>query len=245
MFHITDKILRNILVSCDHGLMCVNRFDFNKNNVGSGQVLLDHGNSCTAEAYECIEKIKNKTNPVIFDVGANIGTFTTWLSKYFTKGKIYAFEPQRLVFQMLCANLAINNLFNVYAYNIALGSVNQKIKVLEPNYNVPNDFGTFSLVNDTIPDKSIEMIIDICTIDSFANQHEITNIDLIKIDTEGMDLAVLHGAINTIKKFNPVIFVEFFDNNVNNQNEIQKFLNNFDYKFKYINNNILAYSKVT
>ena len=74
-----------------------------------------------------LEKIKNYFEPKsILDIGANIGTFTTWLSKAFPNGKIYSFEPQRAVFQMLSGNVAINNLYNVYTHNIALGEENYK-----------------------------------------------------------------------------------------------------------------------
>jgi FkbM family methyltransferase len=240
MFQINDKISRNILVSSDHGLMCVNRFDYDANNVGSGQSILQHGNSCTIEASACIETIKNVESPVIFDIGANIGTFTTWVARYFNNGKIYCFEPQRLVFQILCANLAINNLHNAYTYNIALGDTNSRIKILEPDYNIPADFGTFSLVKNTILNKNAELIIDMYTLDDFAKMYEIQKVDFIKIDTEGMDLSVLRGSVNLIKEYRPSILIEFFDNNDNIQIEIENFLSTYGYKFRYLNNNILA-----
>ena len=50
MFQINDKKHRNVLVSCDHGLMCINRFDSNIYGVGHGQAILDHGNISTVEA---------------------------------------------------------------------------------------------------------------------------------------------------------------------------------------------------
>jgi FkbM family methyltransferase len=240
MFNIGDKIRRNILVSSDPGIMIVNRFDYNQNNVGQGQSILDHGNICTVEANTCINAIANKKNPVIFDIGANIGAFTIWLAKYFNEGKIYSFEPQRLVFQMLCGNIAINNIFNVYAYNLAFSKDNCRIEIQEPNYNIPNDFGTFSLVNNTINDKSEKIILDLYTIDNFVIGQQIENIDLIKIDAEGMDLQILHGAIETIKKYKPVIFVEFFDNNKSIQNELETFLKDLNYSKEILGNNILG-----
>ena len=48
-----DKVHRNVLLSCDHGLMIVNRFDCNQEQVGHGQWLLDHGNTSTIEAFNC------------------------------------------------------------------------------------------------------------------------------------------------------------------------------------------------
>lgn len=240
MFHISDKVSRNILVSCDHGLMCVNRFDYNINQVGQGSALLQHGNVCTQEANICIDAIKHIEKPVIFDVGANIGAFTNWLARFYKQGTLYSIEPQRLVFQLLCSNLAINNIHNVHAHNIALGEVNSRIKILEPDYDIPADFGTFSLIKNTIENKTTELIIDMYTLDTFITIHEISKIDLLKIDVEGMDLAVLRGAESSIQKYKPVIFVEFFDNNSNIFNDIEKFLSRFDYKIETIGNNIIA-----
>lgn len=243
MFQINNKIARNILISCDHGLMCINRFDYDSNNVGASKSLLDHGNNCTVEADACIKAIAHIKNPVIFDVGSNIGTFTSWMARYFTGGKVYCFEPQRLVYQILCANIAINNLYNVYAYNSAIGDINARIKILEPNYNIPNDFGTFSLVRNTIEDKASELIIDIHTIDNFVQINEIEKIDLLKIDTEGMDYSVLLGAKKVLELFRPIIFIEYFDNYENNKDKIESCLLENNYTCNYLGNNILAVPK--
>ena len=208
VFNIGDKVHRNVLLSCDHGLMIVNRFDCNHEQVGHGQWLLDHGNTSTIEAYNCYQAIKDYSEPVIFDIGANIGTFTTWMAKAFPNGKIYAFEPQRQVFQMLCGNAAINNFYNVYAYNIGLGKENVKIGFQEPNYFEKADFGTFSLVEDIITQKTDnKIVVQINTLDWFLENYNIPKIHLLKIDVEGMDLDVLIGATNAIKKHLPVIFI--------------------------------------
>ena len=81
IFNIGDKVSRNVLVSTDHGLMIVNRFDSNHECVGHSQWLLDHGNCNTLEVNDCYQAIKDVTNPIVFDVGANIGTISIWLSK--------------------------------------------------------------------------------------------------------------------------------------------------------------------
>ena len=83
IFNIGDKPRRNVLVSTDHGLMIVNRFDCNHEQVGHGQWLLDHGNVSTIEASYCYGAIQDIQNPVIFDIGANIGTITTWMANSF------------------------------------------------------------------------------------------------------------------------------------------------------------------
>jgi FkbM family methyltransferase len=241
IFNIGDKVHRNVLLSCDHGLMIVNRFDCNNEYVGHGQWLLDHGNTSTVEAYSCYQSIKEFSEPVIFDIGANIGTFTTWMAKAFPKGKVYSFEPQRQVFQMLSGNAAINNLYNVYTYNIGLGKENIKIEFEEPDYFKNADFGTFSLVDNVISQTTNnKVVVQLTTLDWFVDYYNISKIHLLKIDVEGMDLDVLKGSKETIKKHLPVIFIEHFDNRKSIIEDIKTFLDEFEYSFETIGNNLLC-----
>lgn len=241
IFNIGDKVHRNVLLSCDHGLMIVNRFDCNHEQVGHGQWLLDHGNTSTIEAANCYSLLKELPEPIIFDIGANIGTFTTWMAKAFPNGKIYSFEPQRAVFQMLSGNAAINNLYNVYTYNMALGKENAKIEFEEPNYFEKNDYGTFSLVENIIQQRTKNLItVEIKTLDTFLEYYNIPKVDLLKIDVEGMDLDVLIGGHKTIKKYLPIIFIEHSDNRKSILEEIKEFLNNFDYGYTILGNNVLC-----
>lgn len=241
MIVIKDKPRRNVLVSSDHGLMIVNRFDSNSEQVGHGQWLLDHGNTSTIEAQIAYDCLKDRSQPVIFDVGANIGTFATWMATTFNQGRIYCFEPQRLIFQMLCGNMAINNFDNCYVYNMGLGSTNTRIEIQEPNYYTAEDFGIFSLVEDKIRSKSgISSVVEIMTIDTFVELHKINRLDYIKIDAEGMDLDVLKGAENSLKRFMPTLFVEHSDNRSSILKEIVDFLGEDRYTFKVAGNNVLA-----
>lgn len=240
IFNIGDKVHRNVLLSCDHGLMIVNRFDCNHENVGHGQWLLDHGNASTIEAANCFAAIKDLNEPIIFDIGANIGTFTTWIAKAFPNGKVYAFEPQRAVFQILSGNAAINNLYNVYTYNIGLGKVNTKIEFEEPNYFSNNDFGMFSLVEKMVTESKDKIVVQINTLDWFLEYYNVPKVHLLKIDVEGMDLDVLIGGTNTIKKHLPVIFIEHCDNRKTILEDIKNFLDQFDYGYTVIGNNVMC-----
>ena len=60
----------------------------------------------------------------VVDGGANIGAFTIPLAKKVGEhGQVYAYEAQRIVSQMLNANVALNELSNVHAFHRALGGV--------------------------------------------------------------------------------------------------------------------------
>lgn len=239
-FHIDNYPKRNVLVNTDQGTMIINRFDCNSERVGHGQWLLDHGNCNTLEVNDIWQAIKHITEPIIFDVGANIGTIGLWLAKIFNLGKIYCFEPQRQVFYQLCGNISLNNLYNIEAFNVALSNNETYIKVKEPNYFENNDFGTFSLVQKVINTTNNDLIVPTNTIDNFVKIHQINNLNLLKIDAEGMDLLVLDGAKETIDMFAPVIYIEHYDNKVSRLEEITNFLSDFNYHFEKRNNNLLC-----
>lgn len=237
MFFVNDKINKNVLVSCDHGLMIVNRFDFDENKVGNGQFLLDHGNNCTLEAQKSFEYIKNKENPIIFDIGANIGTYSTWMARIFPNGKIYSFEPQRIIFQMLCGNIAINNFDNCYTYNAAIGNINGSLEIEEPNYYKQQSFGNYNVCDKT---DNIKNIIDIFKLDYFTKKYKIKNVDFIKIDVEGMDIEVLIGAMNILKRQKPSLLIEYTNDKQSCLDEIIKILKDINYSFEILDRNILA-----
>jgi FkbM family methyltransferase len=216
MFMVGDSPLPNILVNCDHGVMIINRFDNDINSVG--QMVLDHGNNNTVEADVTARALQHIDQPIIFDVGSNIGTYVTWVAKWSknNNGKVYCFEPQRQIFQMLCGNLAINNIFNVYAYELGLGKEEKYIEIPEIDYFKPSSsFGSVSL--DGIDRKKYHnkvgetQRIKITTLDKFMVEHNIPKVDFIKIDAEGLDIDVMEGGMETIKKFMPDLYVEYLN----------------------------------
>jgi FkbM family methyltransferase len=256
MFNINDRKAQNILVNCDHGLMIINRFD-NDPLISVGTFLLDHGNNNTVEADLTVRALLDIPNPVIFDVGSNIGTYATWVARWAKtkQGKVYCFEPQRQIFQILCGNMAINNIDNVYAYNIGLGKEETFIDIPEVDYTKPNSsFGAFSLDGvDRNRYSNLEQTqrIKISTLDNFVSEWKIEKVDFIKIDAEGLDVDVMEGGLNTIKKFMPDLFVEFLnlgsskkeDTSSEGKDILVDYLKNLGYNTHLIGNDIFATTK--
>lgn len=241
MIILQNRPRRNVLVAADNGCMIVNRNDRDGNMVGQSQFILDHGNASTMEVYTCINLLKDVPEPVIFDVGANIGTWTTLMASWFLDGKIHAFEPQHQVFQMLCGNCALNNLFNVHAHNIALSHTSGSMRVAQPDYSVPQDFGKFSLMHQQRLSTTTEsMIIQVETLDSMVQKHELSRVDLIKIDAEGMDVEVLQGATETLQRWHPHIFLEHHDTDQSRIEEIRALLEPMQYDIDLMSRDLVA-----
>ncbi|WP_373777172.1 FkbM family methyltransferase [Glaesserella sp.] len=150
----------------------------------------------------------------VIEVGANIGMHTVPLAKAVPAGKVLCFEPQRIIYQLLCCNLALNDLVNVESYRQGVSEQNGKAWIESSDYAQPWNYGSFSIDKGFsteypfIGNVSKEEI-DIIALDDFAPIKRLDSLDLLKIDTEGFDANVLKGAVNTIRRFRPYIFVEF------------------------------------
>jgi FkbM family methyltransferase len=180
---------------------------------------------------------------VAIDAGANIGTHTIEWARFMNHwGEVHSFEAQESVFYALAGNVAINNCDNVRARYCALGSECGTIQVPRLNPFRPASFGSLEyrqtdnnenigqFVNYTAHTNTVPII----SIDSM----ELPRVDFIKIDVEGMEIEVIKGAEQTIKKHKPILMVEIIKSKLP---EIIEMLT--DYIVVTIGINILAIHK--
>ncbi|MFA5344712.1 MAG: FkbM family methyltransferase [Candidatus Omnitrophota bacterium] len=138
-------------------------------------------------------------NWTVMDVGANHGTHTVALAQIVGAfGRVYAFEPQRVLFQLVCANLALNSLGNVYAYCGGVGRELGFLNVPQVDYTRPNNFGALEMGG--IGGDSVPLV----TIDSLT----LPQLHFAKIDAEGMEGDVIIGATETIARYRPLLYME-------------------------------------
>lgn len=132
------------------------------------------------------------TIPVVFDIGANAGLYTAEVLKDFgDKVEIHAFEPLKEAFAALSANMKHHT--NVRAYNFGFGESERETSIYSNNPSSP----LASCFNRRVAHLGIEMkyseTIELKRLDIFCSKHGIRQIDLLKIDVEGGELAVLKG----------------------------------------------------
>lgn len=183
----------NTLTQTRHGAMCVHRHD-----MYVGKSLVQYGEFSPGE----LALFKRYVRPgmLVVDVGANLGALTVPLARLVGEtGAVIAIEPQRLTYQALCGNLALNSIKNTLAFHCALGAEEGTITV--PNLDVDhvNNFGALALGHHErgaiVPQTTLDALIgDVC--------------HFVKIDVEGMEREVLAGAHETIAKCRPVLYVE-------------------------------------
>jgi FkbM family methyltransferase len=135
----------------------------------------------------------------VVDVGANIGAHTLCLSRAVgPRGVVVALEPQRMNYQLLCANLALNEINNVRALHVAAGRAPGQTFVAASDQTKPGNFGGVAL-SDKAGDP-----VGVVTIDGM----KLPGCQFMKIDVEGQEQSVIAGAAQTIARFKPVLYVE-------------------------------------
>ena len=190
-----------------------------------------------------LDFLKNFKIKTIFDVGAHKGEFLKLIKKIENFEKIYSFEPQKKIYQNLNL-LSVEN--KIFCFNLALGN-NNEIRNLK--INKKSSTSTFSEIDDLSlwykiksfivggsPKSSFiyEEKVNVMKLDDFCDDYKISNIDLLKIDTEGHEKQVLEGALNLIKeKKIKYILLEFQLSNMYNNystNDLENFLDNCNFK---------------
>jgi FkbM family methyltransferase len=140
---------------------------------------------------------------IVFEVGANIGVHTVPIAQMVgSDGAVFALEPQLKLYYMLCGNLALNNLDNVNALNMAASDATEPMIVPDVDYDLPNNFGGLSL---RPPGSQGRQVNTICLDNTIGM---LSRLKLLKVDVEGMELQVLRGATQIVKKFRPFLYVE-------------------------------------
>lgn len=185
----------NRLVKSKYGYML-----YNKNDIYVGRSFEHYGEF---SEYEC-DLFRQFLAPQdrVVDVGANIGAHTLMYARQVgATGRVYAFEPQRVVFQTLCANMALNSIGNTECFQMAVSNEPGSINIPDFRYDIEGNFGGVEL--EKFSQAGIKT--PVVTLDDFL---DVPKLKFIKIDVEGMETGVIRGAKQTIEKHTPLLYVE-------------------------------------
>lgn len=191
------------------------------------------------------EFFQNLVNPVILDVGANIGSFSLYAYNILTNKnpKIYSIEPSVENFNILQKNIKINNSENnIKAFNVALYGKDGKSFL-----NIDGNYDSFYISEDK-PDVNSEKTqkVELIKLETFCKKNSIVIVDLLKMDIEGGEYDVFYNSIEFIKNNVKYIFVEVHDiNKIKNMKNLKKFVlkNNFEIKSEILNRTLFLVNK--
>ena len=151
-----------------------------------------------------------REDAVCLDIGANIGLYTLALAALARDGKVWAFEPAPGSYDFLNQNIAINHMDNVEAFNVAVAATAGTVDFHDIPFFTAGSFAVEgdSFLTSEVLGSSFFRAPSV-TVDQFVAEHELTRLDLVKIDVEGGELSVLEGATGSLTRHRPVVVLEF------------------------------------
>ena len=191
----------------DYGWMLIHRFDQNQT------ASLVHARK--SRDFQDIDRLAvhlkaGGYGSVFVDIGANMGAYSFGLRRYCST--VHAFEPQRIIYNMMCGSVALNGWFNVFCHNVALGRSTGMIEVPQFDYNKTLSFGSIEFGDKQIEPLAQERKYNPLRTEfvplRMLDEYNLQRIDVMKIDVEGMELDVLTGASRTITRCRPIMLVE-------------------------------------
>ena len=172
----------------------------------------------------------------VFDVGANVGANALAYATRFPNARILAFEPVFESFGHLKSNS--RNIRRILPIHCALGNHNG-ISQCSIHADSRNNTLVAGLEDEFHSSPSGNQDVQVVTLDTFVSEQGVGSIDLLKIDTEGYDLAVLQGASETLRRKEiKFVYFEFHHllprqatSQLGSLISIAEFLDRFDFRF--------------
>lgn len=171
-------------------------------------------NKQSDEEFFLKNELSSLLDGVVLDVGANVGNYCVSLRGLNTECKIYAFEPHPLTYSRLIQN---TKSLDVKTFNFGVGRDEGELTLFD---YAGNDGSEHASLHEGVIEKihkgeAVGHKVRILSLDNFVKQEKLGKIALLKIDTEGHELEVLHGAKNLLTRGDiAIIHLEFNEMNV-------------------------------
>lgn len=155
---------------------------------------------------EVVETARRFIRPgtAVLDVGSNFGQMAMLFAREVgADGRVYAFEAQRRVYDILCKNLDANKMANVEpVFGAVFNETGRMFHFPEPDFERFAAFGSYNLPLDAAKGPEVTSV----QIDDYAFDRPVS---FMKVDVQGCDLFAMRGATETIAKHRMPILFEF------------------------------------
>ena len=174
-----------------------------------------------AKAIASFSKSLKIEKVVAIDAGANNGNWTSEILQHISSCSIIAFEPSKIAFSNLSNRFADDT--RVTLVNIALGKASQKSTL----YADEGGSGLGSLTKRRVSHFDLDFNhreeVEIQTLDDWYSINANFPIpNVLKMDVEGHELDILHGAKETLRNIKIIQF-EFGGSNIDTRTFFQDF----------------------
>ena len=175
-----------------------------------------------------VNYLKEKSIKVIIDVGTHKGEFINCFLEINSVKKIFAFEPQKKIFEFLKKNFLDNKKVHLNNIAIDINDGKKEIKINKMSLtSTLNDIDEtsfyFKFKNFLMYEKNSvisQYEINTTSLDNFFLNESLKDNTLLKIDTEGYEFNVLNGAQKKISEIKYVLI----------ENQFSKMYKNNDFK---------------
>jgi len=180
---------------------------------------------------------------LVFDIGANIGVYTRFLSEFVgAGGKVHSFEPIPPTFDYLRSNVRGLRLRNVELHAVALSDSSGSETMCVPTYETGgNNFYQASLLRASDASGFLEFEVRTQTLDEIW--HDIgKKLSFAKIDVEGAELSCIHGARDCLASDRPALLIEISGNMTDELSaaaELKGVLGDLGYRAYYLSDQAL------
>jgi FkbM family methyltransferase len=165
---------------------------------------------------------------VVFDLGANIGSFTLYLTKECgMQVKTYSFEPHSQNYDYLLRNISINSISRNTAINAAIGE-------LDGNVNLEQPAGLDSI---RITHGEATGLSTVCTkLSTYCTKNDIKKIALMKIDIEGGEYALFDADFEFVVNHVEKMLLEY--HNLDQKRNVEHIISKFQeyYEIEKVHN---------
>lgn len=166
-----------------------------------GRCIRKYGEFARPEADLLIQIAQNLAPGMMLDVGANIGTISLPFAKAMPSWQVVCFEPQLAVLAALNANMIENGLVNTRVLPWVVGAESGLTLFPQPSATTENNFGAVGA-------DGMQNAARLPAVAIRLDDLNLTNVRIIKVDVEGYELEVLHGAVTLTESQRPIWLLE-------------------------------------
>ena len=165
------------------------------------------------------------------DVGAHVGYYSLLAAHANPRATIFAFEPLQAVHERLVRNARLNGVTNITCVAAAAGRENGTA----PFFHVSSlatpcsSSLSYDVVkhNDDITSSTVRVV----RLDDFLDEHGVSDVDLVKLDTEGTEADVLEGMARILERCRPTIICEILPETAAAAERIELLLRPLGYRY--------------
>lgn len=176
---------------------------------------------------------------VVYDIGADIGHFTSFFAdRVGAQGTVVSFEPNPTSYERALEHVRVNGQTNVTLINVAVGSSDGTLTLAcgdQPGMGSADPGIKAALLASG---EAREIAVPVARIDSLVAERKLPAPDFVKIDVEGLELAVLQGMRDTIERAHPTLFIELHgidtDAKQSNAQRVAELLLDSSYRLEHV-----------